>query len=267
VTCCPAQRIMDRRLSSSTAPAPARADSLLRLQLQDGRATTAHVARWDLEQTRLRIVRLPARQRVVDWCAETGCADAVVGGFYTRPEGLPLGELRLGGQAVPHIAFTAPWHTLRASLQVDGTAVRIDHREGLAADAAGDLLQAGPLLIRDGEVVYRDGVDSEGFSAADGQFDSDITAGRHPRAAIGVTDGGVLALVADGRSDEDAGLTLGELAAAMADLGAIAAMNLDGGGSASLVCDGQLRNRPREAHGIELAGGRAVTTVIAFDAD
>jgi len=258
---------MDQRVSSSTAPAPARADSLLRLQLADGRATTAHVARWDLARTRVRIERLVTQQRVVDWCAETGCADAVVGGFYTRPEGLPLGELRLGGQAVPHIAFTAPWHTLRASLQVDGTAVRIDHREGLAADAAGDLLQAGPLLIRDGEVVYRDGVDSEGFSAADGQFDSDITAGRHPRAAIGVTDGGVLALVADGRSDEDAGLTLGELAAAMADLGAIAAMNLDGGGSASLVCDGQLRNRPREAHGIELAGGRAVTTVIAFDAD
>ena len=52
----------------------------------------------------------------------------------------------------------------------------------------------------------------------------------------------------------------------MADLGATAAMNLDGGGSASLVCDGQLRNRPREQHGIELAGGRAITTVIAIDA-
>ena len=137
----------------------------------------------------------------------------------------------------------------------------------LAADAAGDLLQAGPLLVQGREIVYRDGVDSEGFSAADGQFDSDITEGRHPRTAIGVADGEVVALVADGRSDEDAGLTLGELATAMADLGAIAAMNLDGGGSASLVCDGRLRNRPRESHGIELAGGRAITTVIAFDAD
>ncbi len=257
---------MDQRVSSSSAPAPARADSLLRLPLGDGRTTTAHVARWDLARTRVRIERLATQQRVVDWCIETGCADAVVGGFYTRPEGSPLGELRLGGQAVPHIAFTAPWHTLRASLHVDGSTLRIDHREELAADA-GDLLQAGPLLVRDGEIVYRDGIDSEGFSAADGQFDSDITEGRHPRAAIGLTGGAVIALVADGRSDEDAGLTLGELATAMADLGATAAMNLDGGGSASLVCDGRLRNRPRESHGMELAGGRAVTTVIAFDAD
>ena len=52
----------------------------------------------------------------------------------------------------------------------------------------------------------------------------------------------------------------------MTGLGASAAMNLDGGGSASLVWDGQLCNRPREQHGIELDGGRAITTVIAFDA-
>jgi hypothetical protein len=258
---------MDQRVSSSPAPAPARADSLLRLQLGDGRATTAHVARWDLTRTRVRIQRLERQQRVVDWCLQTGCADAVVGGFYTRPDGSPLGELRLGGRALPHVAFTAPWDTLRASLQVDGSAVRIDYREELEAAAAGDLLQAGPLLVRNGEIVYRDGVDSEGFSAAEGQFDSDITEGRHPRAAIGIARGEVIAVVADGRSDEDAGLTLGELAAALADLGAVSAMNLDGGGSASLVCDGRLRNRPRESHGIELAGGRAVTTVIAFDAD
>lgn len=258
---------MDRRVSSPAAPAPARADALLRLRLADGRCTTAHVARWDRTRTRVRIERLAVQQRVVDWCAATGCPDAVVGGFYTRPDGSPLGELRLGGQAVPHVPFTAPWHTLRASLHVVGAAIRIDHREALAADAPGALLQAGPLLVLGGETVYRDGVDSEGFSAADGQFDSDITEGRHPRAAIGVAGGEVIALVADGRSDDDAGLTLGELATAMADLGAVAAMNLDGGGSASLVCDGRLRNRPRERHGIELAGGRAVTTVIAFDAD
>ena len=42
-------------------------------------------------------------------------------------------------------------------------------------------------------------------------------------------------------------------------------MNLDGGGSASLVCDGQLRNRPASSTGIELAGGRAIATVIAFE--
>ena len=44
----------------------------------------------------------------------------------------------------------------------------------------------------------------------------------------------------------------------MIDLGAAEAINLDGGGSASLVVDGALVNTPREEHGIELVGGRAV---------
>ncbi len=251
--------------STPSASAPARVDEHLRLTLGDGRATTLHVSRWSLARTRVRIERLAEREQLVAWCARTGCADALVGGFYTRPAGDPLGELRLRGEAVAHVPFTEPWHMTRASLHSHAGALRIDRRDALAAELAGDLLQAGPLLVRDGSVVCVDGEDPEGFSAAAGQFDSDITAERHPRAAIGIAGGAVIAAVADGRSGDDAGLTLGELARAMADLGAHAAMNLDGGGSASLVCDGHLRNRPRERVGVELPGGRAVTTVIAFD--
>lgn len=251
---------------ASTSPAsPARVDQRLRLPLADGRATTLHVARWSLAYTRVRVERLPAQQPLAAWCAEQGVPDALVGGFYTRPAGMPLGELRLRGAAVAHVPFAAPWHATRASLHVDGAAVVIDRRDRLPAEPAGDLLQAGPLLVRDGAVACADDEDAEGFSAAAHQFDSDITARRHPRAAIAISATELLAVVADGRSRADAGLTLGELAAALAGLGAQAAMNLDGGGSASLVCDGHLRNRPRERHGVDLAGGRAVTTVIAFD--
>ncbi len=49
---------------------------------------------------------------------------------------------------------------------------------------------------------------------------------------------------------------MAELAESMAALGIVQAMNLDGGGSTSLVCGGRLRNRPREGHGVVLAGGR-----------
>lgn len=249
----------------SPAPPPARTDERLRLRLADDLVTTLHVARWSLARTRVRIHRLPQQQRVVDWCVQSGYPDALVGGFYTRPDGLPLGELRLGGAAAPHVPFAAPWDRTRASLHVNGR-VRIDWRDALPAEATGDLLQAGPLLVRRGRIAYRDGVDTEGFSVAAHQFDSDITAQRHPRAALGISRDDLIAVVADGRSHHDAGLTIGELARTMLDLGARSALNLDGGGSASLVCDGHLRNRPREQHGIELAGGRAVTTVIAFDA-
>jgi len=107
--------------------------------------------------------------------------------------------------------------------------------------------------------------DDEGFSAGASQFDSDITDGRHPRAAVGVTRRGeVLAVACDGRADDEAGLRIDELAEAMAALGAVQAMNLDGGGSTSLVCGGRLRNVPRESHGVALPGGRTVPTALVF---
>jgi exopolysaccharide biosynthesis protein len=60
-------------------------------------------------------------------------------------------------------------------------------------------------------------------------------------------------------------MTLIELADALVDLDAIEALNLDGGGSASLVHDGRLRNRPREPHGADLLEGRPVVTAIVFE--
>ena len=57
-----------------------------------------------------------------------------------------------------------------------------------------------------------------------------------------------------------------ELAETLIALGAIQALNLDGGGSTSLVAGGRLRNTPRESHGVVLAGGRPVSTAIAFTA-
>src|SRR6478672_11983562 len=52
--------------------------------------------------------------------------------------------------------------------------------------------------------------DLEGFSAGSDQFDSDITAGRYPRAAIGHDGAYVYSVVVDGRSDSDVGMTLHE---------------------------------------------------------
>ena len=101
-------------------------------------------------------------------------------------------------------------------------------------------------------------------SAGSRQFDSDITEGRHPRAAFGLGAADLIAVAADGRSDGDAGLSMAELAEAMAGLGAERAINLDGGGSASLVFGGELRNTPREEHGKELVGGREVATALRF---
>jgi hypothetical protein len=233
-----------------------------RLRLRDGERTTLYVARYDLRRTEVRVVRLPRPAPLEAFCRANGFAEALVGGFFARPHLTPLGELRTGGVARRHVPFAPPFGDLRACLSVDGGRVAIARRGDLPADPAGDLLQAGPLLVRGGAPVLGD---DEGFSTGSHQFDSDITAGRYPRAAIGVTRRAeLLAVACDGRADDEAGLSMAELAEAMAALGATQAMNLDGGGSTSLICGGRLRNVPREAHGIALPGGRAVATAIVF---
>jgi exopolysaccharide biosynthesis protein len=199
-------------------------------------------------------------------------SEALVGGFYLRrpgvpPEpplsGTPLGELWLDGTPQSYVPFTQPFGQRRACISVVSDEVRIVRRDELASRPTGDLLQAGPLLVRDGRSVVEG--DEEGFSASAEQFDSDITVGRHPRAALGCDGERLIALACDGRADDDAGLTLGELATTMADLGAREALNLDGGGSTSLVCAGRLRNTPREAHETTVPGGRAIATAIVFE--
>ena len=145
-----------------------------------------------------------------------------------------------------------------------GGAVRIARRDELPAVVDGDLLQAGPLLVAGGTPVYDRALDPEGFSAGAHQFDDDITAGRFPRAALGLAGGRLLAVVCDGRSRHDAGLTLEELAAVLTALGCETAINLDGGGSTTLISGGRMRNRPRGDWETPEVGGRPVATALLF---
>lgn len=74
---------------------------------------------------------------------------------------------------------------------------------------------------------------------------------RHPRTAVGVTsDGTVLLTVVDGRWPEHSlGMTLVELARELVALGVTDALNLDGGGSTTLVVAGAVINRPSDESG------------------
>jgi len=235
-----------------------------RLRLADGAETTVHVARFARAEFGLRVVALQPCSTVRDWCERGGAEHAIVGGFYMRPGGPALGDLWIDSRALPSEPFDAPWHRQRACVHVAGGEVRLAARDELGSVPHGDLLQAGPMLVAGDDSLIRAGVDAEGFSAGSRQFDSDITAGRYPRAALGLSAGDAIAVVCDGRADDEAGLTMAELAAAMVGLGAEQAINLDGGGSASLVVGGALVNTPREEHGMELDGGREVATVLHF---
>jgi len=99
-----------------------------------------------------------------------------------------------------------------------------------------DALSAGPSLISDGKI--RITVDEEVF------FGSSIP-DVHPRSAVGITaNREVIMLVVDGRQSASRGVDLDDLAGILLDLGSIEAMNLDGGGSSTLVVDGVRLNRP-----------------------
>ena len=253
-----------RPIQSLRERSPLRPRHLTKLRvLLGGRArTTLYVASYPADAVELRVELLPEPTPLEAWCRTTGVAEAMIGGFFVRPAGVPLGELRTHGVRRPSVPFDAPWDAVRACVHVQGGRVELARRNELPADPVGDLLQAGPLLLKDGEVAL-DG-DVEGFSAGSRQFDSDITQGRYPRAALALAGDRILAVACDGRADRDAGMTLAELARTLRDMGAEDAINLDGGGSTSLVCGGRLRNRPREEHGIVLAGGRPVSTALTF---
>ena len=96
---------------------------------------------------------------------------------------------------------------------------------------------AGPLILRGGEA--RTDWAEESISRVFGLA-------RHPRTALGVrADGTLLLVTVDGReSRRSVGMTLPELTDLVRELGAVTAINLDGGGSTTMVVEDEVVNRP-----------------------
>jgi hypothetical protein len=79
--------------------------------------------------------------------------------------------------------------------------------------------------------------------------------GYHPRSMIGVDGNGFLYLVTvDGRAENSGGMTLPELQAYAAALGLRNAINLDGGGSSTMIVAGSLVNHPSDGRERVVAG-------------
>lgn len=223
----------------------------------EGGLTTVHAAAWRFAEISPRLILLDPPRPLGDYAEESDVTDALSGGFFAKPEWKPLGEHRIDGKPVDHVPFDEPWAPIRPALHIDGE-IRIAPRNELPADPDGDLIQAGPLLLRAGlPVVPHDGAgDPEGFASETEHFDEDITDGRLPRVAVATGHGRLIGVVAQGRMPDEQGLTLRELADVLAQLGAVDAMNLDGGASACLIGHGEVRNTPRESDGTEDPHGR-----------
>ena len=239
---------------------------LSRVRLSDGLETTVYVVVHPRSATSVRAVCFDEPQHLDRWCVAHRRPEGIVAGFFVRDPWRPLGEARIDGRAVVHEPIAEPFAAARGCVHLapEGP-IRIAARAELPDEPAGDLIQAGPILVSGGRVVL-DGIDREGFSAGSAQFDSDITAERHPRCALGISDDEVLAVCCDGRrTGVDAGLDLAELARLFVSLGATDAINLDGGGSATLVHRGHLLNRPYSSVDQPGPESRPVVTALMFD--
>ena len=241
---------------------------LWRRELADGRVTTLYATRHPRATTRVRVAHFPRPERLDVWCAAHRVDEAVIGGFFLRDPYRPLGDLWLDGHSVTHEPIVGPYAGRRACVVVDGDGLRIAPRDEVPPAPAGDLLHAGPLLVRDGAIVFDRDDDREGFSSGAGQFDSDITDGRHPRAALGISEDAFFAVACDGRrSRVDDGLSMSELAEVMLELGVESAINLDGGGSTTLVHRRHLLNRPYSTQDQPAPESRPIVSALLLEPD
>ncbi len=103
----------------------------------------------------------------------------------------------------------------------------------------GQILQAisgGPRIMRDGAVSVEAGRE---------RFAESFATMRHPRTGIGIRNGTLVMVTVDGRQPGySEGMTLYEFAKLFADLGCNDAMNLDGGGSTTMVVRDRVVNSP-----------------------
>ncbi|WP_234342526.1 phosphodiester glycosidase family protein [Streptomyces sp. NRRL B-3648] len=178
------------------------------------------------------------------------------------------GRVPEGGHVLQGIGRAADWLAAHAGpnrrVKV-GEAVRTADGDRVTLDGDDSLVSAAPTLLKDGRIDID--------AAAEGVVDPDYTSFgyawanvRQPRTMAGIDGRGRLILATvDGRlKNGSEGFTLHEAAAFMRSLGAVQAMNLDGGGSTAMAVDGTLVNHPSDAAG-ERAVGDTVQVLPAAD--
>ena len=121
---------------------------------------------------------------------------------------------------------------------VPGTEIKLDLYSAPKPLELRNAIGGGPQLVSDGKPLKIHPKQSDSYSV------TSMTE-RHPRSAVGWNRTHYFLVEVDGRQkDLSVGMTLEELGRFMARLGCDEAMNLDGGGSATLWLDGSVRNSP-----------------------
>jgi Phosphodiester glycosidase len=168
--------------------------------------------------------------RVVDVQFNVGRARIPRGGMTLSYGGLDLPPDLAALTEGVEVSFRTEWRT--------AAGVPVDHLE-----TAAHIVQGAGLLRRAGEVIHD-------WSAESLRADT-FTGARHPRTLIGVDQHGFIWLaVIDGRQpDHSVGMSFAELQRLADRLFLTDALNLDGGGSTTMVVEGKIVNRPSDPTG------------------
>jgi exopolysaccharide biosynthesis protein len=198
---------------------PRKADSLVVYTPEYSRSTLTHEEGVELVLVKEKIVGIHSRDALIP-------PDGVVvsaGGS----KALHLAKLRLGQSVKLDYSIDKPWNQIKHAVC------------------------GGPRLVSDGKTD---------INGKEEKFDNSIVYGRHPRTAVALTfSGDLLFVVVDGRSKRSAGMKLGELSTYLRRLGVRHAINLDGGGSSSMIVKGKTVNRPSDGGERRISNGILVT--------
>ena len=166
-------------------------------------------------------------------------------------------QIQTGNSTIPPDGFVLSAHGVQkeflAKLRI-GDPVAVSFQLNPAWDELGvnQIIGGGPRLVRDGKLH---------ITGEEELFQNDILVGRAPRTAIGITaDHKLLLVTVNGRQPNiSVGMTLTELGNLLIELGAQQAMNLDGGGSTTMVIRNLVLNLPSD--GKERPVGNAIVLV------
>ena len=141
----------------------------------------------------------------------------------------------------------------RAAVVGDELSLRTRLRDGdgrlVRPTAATSIVNGGPVLVRNAQVHVTPRRDGFVRSTNPSNYYG-FSAQRNPRTFAGVdARGRTIIATADGRSTTSVGLSITETGAVAQALGMVDGLNLDGGGSTTMVVDGEVTNQPSDAAG------------------
>lgn len=132
--------------------------------------------------------------------------------------------------------------------------MKIDFGKGMAWNSFEDVTNGVSRLIRTGkiDITWEQEKASRSFAET-----------RHPRTAVAKLKGRkFLMMTVDGRQPGvSVGMSLQELAEYLISLGAVDAMNLDGGGSTTMFLDSKVVNTPSDKEGERKVGDAILVTL------